>query len=194
LSIVKQLVALHGGSVQASSQGPGCGARFLVHLPLVARVQEHIDSGLSGFDQQRDEPDQKGRLAALTILVVEDDDEAREMLGTLLRSEEATIREANGYDSALASFESGPSVDLIVSDIGMPGKDGYELMRELRRRDASAGRHTVAIALTAFARAKDRDAAFAAGFDAYCAKPVRPTELIDAILAAIGRQREPARS
>jgi signal transduction histidine kinase len=162
LSIVKQLVALHGGAVQASSQGPGCGARFLVHLPLVARVQEHIDSGLSGFDQQRDEPDQKGRLAALTILVVEDDDEAREMLGTLLRSEEATIREANGYDSALASFEFGPSVDLIVSDIGMPGKDGYELMRELRRRDASAGRHTVAIALTAFARAKDRDAAFAA--------------------------------
>ncbi len=104
-----------------------------------------------------------------------------------MRSEEATIFEANGYEAALSLLNCNSSIDVLVSDIGMPGRDGYQLMEELRRRDATVGRRTPAIALTAFARAKDVDAALAAGFDAHCAKPVRPTELITAILAAARR-------
>jgi PAS domain S-box-containing protein len=187
LSIVKQLAALHGGSVHAFSAGRGCGAKFSVVLPQVADTPTDLDNPFSEFDQQDNGVDRQGRLAGLTIAVIDDDDEARELLGTLLRSEEANTLEANGYEAALALLERNASIDVLVSDIGMPGKDGYHLIQELRRRDASAGRHTPAIALTAFARAKDRDAALAAGFDAHCAKPVRPTELISAILAAAGR-------
>jgi signal transduction histidine kinase/ActR/RegA family two-component response regulator len=185
LSIVKQLAALHGGSVQAFSAGRGRGAKFVVVLPEVADdAPANLEGRFSEFDQLGSEGDRQGRLAGLQIAIVEDDDEAREMLSTLLRSEDATILEANSYEAALSLLESNPSIDVLVSDIGMPGRDGYQLMEEVRRRDAGAGRRTPAVALTAFARAKDRKAAFAAGFHAHCAKPVRPTELISAILAA----------
>jgi PAS domain S-box-containing protein len=187
LSIVKQLVLLHGGSVKAHSAGRGRGARFVVVLPQVAEQPEHAVGELSQFDELEAAGAQQGRLAGLSIAVVEDDRDAREILSTLLRAEEATILEADGYDAALALLEQHPGVDVLVSDIGMPGKDGYELMRELRRREESGGRRLPAVALTAFARAKDRDAALAAGYDAHCAKPLRPSELIRAILESAGR-------
>jgi PAS domain S-box-containing protein len=187
LSIVRQLASLHGGSVRAFSAGPGRGAKFVVVLPQVAVQTELPEIQFSQFDQQQGNGAQQGRLVGMTIAVVEDDVEGHELLTTLLRSEGAEVVAAHSYESALELFERNLTVDVLVSDIGMPGRDGYELMRELRRRDIGAGRHTPAIALTAFARPKDRDAALGAGFDAHCAKPVQHGELIEAILKACRR-------
>jgi PAS domain S-box-containing protein len=186
LSIVRQLATLHGGSVQAFSAGPGCGARFVVVLPEVA-VAEEADAAFSQFDQHNESGSGEGRLAGLVVALVDDDDEARELLGTLLRSERARIGEANGCDAALALLARSGPVDVLVSDIGMPGRDGYDLIRAVRHGETGSPRRLPAIALTAFARVKDRDAALAAGFDAHLAKPVRQAELIDAILRAAGR-------
>ena len=183
LSIVKQLVALHGGSVRAHSGGRGLGATFVVSLPRVAEVTGPTDAGFSRLGGLALDPSPEGRLAGIAVGVVEDDSDAREVLGAILRSEQATILEADGYEAALEMLAQGPAIDVLVSDIGMPGKDGYDLMREIRRREEPGGRRLPAVALTAFARAKDREAALGAGFDAHCAKPVRPAELIDTILA-----------
>jgi PAS domain S-box-containing protein len=181
LSIVKQLASLHGGSVRAHSAGHGRGSKFVVVLPEVATDTEQ-SVALSQFDQQGNGETRQGRLAGLVIALVDDDDEARELLSTLLRAEEAKILEANSCESALLLLEQSPRVDALVSDIGMPGRDGYQLIREVRAREGM-GHHTRSIALTAFARDKDRDAALAAGFDAHCAKPVQYGQLIEAILA-----------
>jgi hypothetical protein len=188
LSIVKQLVELHGGSVQAFSDGPGKGARFVVVLPTVARQPQDEASGLGQFDVLALNGTQDGRLAGLAILVVEDDADARDMLSVILRSHEATVFEAHDYHSALQLIEQ-QQPDVLVSDIGMPEKDGYDLIREVRRREGASRRRLPGIALTAFARPKDRDASLQAGFDAHCPKPVRPSRLIEAILSLTAGRR-----
>jgi PAS domain S-box-containing protein len=186
LSIVKQLASLHGGSVRAYSAGQGRGSRFIVVLPEVASKTEQSVT-FSQFDQQGSSDVRQGRLAGLVIGLVDDDDEARELISTLLRADEAQIVEANSYESALLLLEQSARIDVLVSDIGMPGRDGYDLIREVRAREGSGGRRTGAVALTAFARAKDRDAALAAGFDAHCVKPVLYAQLIEAIVAVSTR-------
>jgi PAS domain S-box-containing protein len=182
LSIVKQLTELHGGLVQASSDGLGKGARFVVVLPIVARQPQDDASGFSQFDDPAPSSTREERLAGLAILVVEDDADARDMLSVILRSHQATVFEASNYEQALHLIEQ-QQPDVLVSDIGMPDKDGYELIREVRRREATSGRRLPAIALTAFARPKDRDASLQAGFDAHCPKPVRPAGLMEVILS-----------
>ena len=188
LAIVKQLVELHGGSVRAFSAGLGRGAGFVVVLPMVARASGDEISGYTQFDEHALTGSRGGRLAGLAILVVEDDTDARDLLSVILRSHEATVFQANDYDGALHLIEQ-QRPDVLVSDIGMPDKDGYALIREARRRETASGRRLPAIALTAFARPKDREATLQAGFDAHCAKPVRPLELVDVILSVTAENR-----
>jgi len=183
LSIVKHLAELHGGRVAAHSEGPGRGAAFTVVLPRScqggppeAEVRGEAESvpGSLGAD-----------LSGLDLLVVEDDAEAADMLAMVLRERGASVRLANDHASCLAALaDAWP--DVLVSDIGLPGKDGYELMRAVRRHAAgSGGRPLPAIALTAFARPQDRELAFAAGFNAHCAKPLQPHELVAQIRALV---------
>ena len=194
LSIVRQLVELHGGRVQAESPGPGRGARFAVTLPLLAPEfgdnewqpdREAVSAGAGADADAEVDVDGRaasdavaGRLAGLRILCVDDEPDARQLLRHLLEQQQARVALAASADEALqASLES--EFDVLVSDIGMPGRDGYDLIRSLRARGGD--RRLCAIALTAYARDVDREAALQAGFDAHLAKPVDAGRLLATI-------------
>jgi len=189
LSIVKQLVELHGGVITAHSAGVGRGATFVATLPSRRAAMSNAAVILPDGDAAGSPGNiEHAALAGLSIVVVEDDNEAREMLGIILRDRGAQVFDAGDYAAGLRCIEQ-VSPDVLVSDIGMPGRDGYDLIREVRRRERLDGtRHLPAIALTAFARPEDRKLAATSGFDAHCAKPMRPGELIAAILKVTGRE------
>ncbi|HEX4387348.1 MAG TPA: response regulator [Steroidobacteraceae bacterium] len=179
LALVKQLVQMHGGTIAAASEGEGKGATFTLELPL-------IETDAAG------EPSESQRLSALdlsaaVVLLVEDDPDARELTRRILSDLGAKVVEASNARAALAAVqESG--VNFFVSDIGMAEQDGYQLLRELRARGYDAAR-LPAIALTAFARAEDRDKALAAGFQDHLVKPVEPQVLVARIAALLPRRR-----
>ena len=186
LSIVKHLVELHGGTITASSPGVGQGATFEVEIPLNHAFPVDADTRPAALSE--DTPGETAaatvpaELDGLTVLAVEDDVEAREVLGMILRERGAQVTMAGDYISGLNAMET-LTPDVLVSDIGMPGKDGFALIDEIRRRERSRGaERTPAIALTAFAREQDREQALKAGFDAYFTKPLKPNELLAAIL------------
>ncbi len=192
LSIVKQLVEAHGGQVRAHSAGLGQGAAFEVRLPqegevpgaeLPATVPDAPDSLLSPLHES---DAGEAPLAGLRLLVVDDDADASGMLQIILRDRGASVRVAGSSALALAALqESG--FDVLISDIGMPGKDGYELVRELRGLEQGSGQHLPAIALTSFTRGQDEAHALAAGFDAHCPKPLRPLKLVGLVARLAGR-------
>jgi PAS domain S-box-containing protein len=183
LSIVKQIVEAHGGTISASSAGIGLGSTFAVELPL---------SQVPGSGHVAPSTDAAAvPLAGLDILMVDDDEDSLEVLATVLEDRGATARAASDAESALAMI-SARRPDILVSDIGMPGKDGYALIREMRLRDAAHGYTRMpAIALTAFARDEDRREALAAGFDAHCSKPMRPMEIVRQIALLAQREEAP---
>jgi two-component system CheB/CheR fusion protein len=173
LALVRQLVELHGGRVQAESEGPGHGSRFTVWLPLAASRLE----GLSSFAGDLD-----GTLARVRVLVVDDSAETAVMLRQLLEFEGADVVAALSGDEALRILEDR-DFDLVISDIAMPGMDGYELLRELRTRPRTSG--VPAIAVTGYGQTEDAERAHAAGFFAHLVKPVEIARLIEAARAAI---------
>jgi PAS domain S-box-containing protein len=190
LSIVKHLVDLHGGEVSASSEGEGHGATMSVDLPAEPTPGEQgaadpADSE-SGPEPEQEEND---ALRGLDVLVVEDDREATEMLTVVLSDRGARVRIAGDYESALQAVqEAWP--DILVSDIGLPGRDGYELVRRVRQIEQERrAPYLPVIALTAFAREEDLAKTLAAGFDLHLSKPLKPHLLLD----AIGRCCRPTR-
>ena len=168
LTLVKQLTELHGGRVEAQSAGVGLGTTITVRFPAV---------GALGADA---EPPASGGHAKLRILIVEDNDDSREMLRTILELWNHDVREAADGPSAVErANEFGPDVALI--DVGLPGLDGYEVCRRLR---ASPGARTPRlIALTGYGQAQDVERARAAGFDAHLVKPVPPDHLMELLAA-----------
>ena len=167
LAIVRHLVEMHGGTVRADSRGKGYGATFTVELPTTvlpaaAVVRSTADAG------------DRHALEGIKVLVVEDEPDAREFLRVLLEERKATVRCAASAHEALALFHT-LQPDVLISDIGMPGMDGYELIRRVR---AGMQRKFRAIAVTAYAREEDRTEALRAGFDVHLVKPVQLDELI----------------
>jgi signal transduction histidine kinase/CheY-like chemotaxis protein len=186
LAIVKQLTALHRGTIAAASAGPGRGSTFTIVLPLappaIERTPGALVSGGSGNATS---------LAALDILLVEDDRDSREALGIALEDGGARVRRTESVREALDAYDTRPP-DVLVSDIGLPGEDGYLLIRAIREREDGGVRRTLAIAVSGFASRQDREAALRAGFDAHLGKPVEPAALVKR-LAALAAARGTAR-
>jgi CheY-like chemotaxis protein len=177
LSIVRHLVGLHGGRVAAESAGPGLGSTFTISLPIPQTSDAR--AGVSDVAEFVDQPE---LLKDRTILVVDDDIEMRELLRGLLTDHGATVKVASCVDEAVRIALEG-KVDLLVSDITMPGRDGYDLIQELREHRFAAP----AIAVTGCASAADISRALEVGFNEHLAKPVGAQELLNAIVRVLHR-------
>jgi signal transduction histidine kinase/ActR/RegA family two-component response regulator len=178
LTIVRHLVEAHGGTVRAESAGPGLGATFSVDLPAApARAASIPTPGPTGAAPT---------LQAVRVLAVDDNADARYLVGAALAAYGAEATLVGSADEALAELERA-HFDVLVADIAMPGRDGYDLIRQVRKLDAPRGR-IPALALTAHARGEDRDRALAAGFDVYLAKPVEPRRLAEVVATLSGRR------
>ena len=178
LSIVKSLVEMHGGTVSAHSDGEGQGSVLTVRIPVMAgavRVRE--EALLSAPLPARSDAHE---LAGLRILVVDDDADARSLARRVLEDRGAGVRTAASAAEALSALEGRELPDVLVSDIGMPDQDGYDLIRQLRCLPGRAS-HIPAVALTALARAEDRSRALQAGYQRHISKPVDPTALVSLI-------------
>lgn len=189
LAIVKQLVELHGGSVRVTSAGAAQGSTFVINLPVrpyqaIAAERLHpipfFDAGQ--WSVQLDDQ----VLSGLKILVVDDEPDARTLLMRLLEDNGVYVFACESAKEALDLLNK-ETMDVIVSDIGMPDEDGYSFIRRLRQRPIETGGSTPAVALTAYARAEDRISAIRAGFQHHLTKPVVPAELLT-ILASLTRR------
>jgi len=188
LSIVRHLVELHGGTVSATSEGEGRGAIFTVMLP-VAPVYQVESSGSRVHPSARDllpADDLADRLDGLRVLVVDDEADTRELLKQGLEYCGATVKVVGSAAEALDGLVSF-APDILISDIGMPEVDGYDLIRQIRSLPTNKGRRIPAIALTAYTRVEDRLHALRAGYDMHVPKPVELAELV-AVAASVARR------
>jgi signal transduction histidine kinase/response regulator RpfG family c-di-GMP phosphodiesterase len=174
LAIVRHLVTIHGGQVSVESAGIGNGTTFTITLPLLAvRVE------LAELQQLRAQPDIP-KLNGVKILVVDDDEEAGKLVALVLGQLGADAKAVTSVAAAVRTLRSFPA-DIVVSDIAMPGEDGYAMMRRIREIEPELGRHIPTMALTAYGRPEDRHRILASGFQKYIQKPVEPVELARAI-------------
>ena len=187
LAVVRHLVELHGGTISAESEGLGKGSSFIVDLPL---AQERRDPARA--EERRREVERRRsrsgvvRLDGVHVLLVEDDDDSRKLLGTMLKRYGARVTSTKSAKEALSVFDN-ELPDVMISDIGMPDEDGYELIRKLRSTPPDRGGLTPAIALTGYASRKDRERALAAGYQKHMAKPIEQADMITAIASMVGR-------
>jgi signal transduction histidine kinase/ActR/RegA family two-component response regulator len=187
LAIARQLIELHGGSIQAESPGSGHGSTFTVMLPrsplTAAASKERTYSQADRIVGLEEAPD----LTGLRVLIAEDDDDARALVAKVLEGQGAFVTAVSSAQEALDKLEKEP-IDVFLSDIEMPGTDGYQLIKELRRRPSEQGGSVPAGALTAYARTEDRLRALRAGFQLHLAKPVQPSELVTVVASLAARR------
>jgi CheY-like chemotaxis protein len=171
LTLVHRLVEMHGGKVEARSDGAGQGSEIIVRLPLAPRPETPAVAA---------EPVQLpiGRPERRRVLVVEDNDDAREMLVYLLRHDGHEVRSAGDGREAIAAAEAF-APQIVLLDVGLPGLDGYEVARHLRASPRTSD--ALLVALTGYGQAEDRERAFAAGFDHHLLKPAEPGQVRDAM-------------
>jgi PAS domain S-box-containing protein len=186
LAIAKQLVEMHGGSLRAKSPGEGQGATFTITLPIIVVHPERPEAE-KVRPKEADKTEElglEGALAGLKVLVVDDEPDAQQVIRRVLEACKAEVALATSATAALELL--GPfRPDVIVSDIGMPEQDGYDLIRQVRARYSA--KQIPAAALTAFARTEERKRALLAGFQTHIAKPVDPAELTAAVASLAGR-------
>jgi signal transduction histidine kinase/ActR/RegA family two-component response regulator len=189
LAIVRQLVELHGGTVKAESTGAGCGATFTVSLPLHAPAQTETHEPkmplTTSAAARTEEFAGEFELAGLRVLVVDDEADARELFAATLAGWGAEVLTAASAAEALALVER-ERPDALLADIGMPGEDGYALIRQVRALPPERGGRTPAAALTAYARAEDRQRALSAGFQTHMPKPIKAAELAAVVATLAG--------
>jgi PAS domain S-box-containing protein len=186
LAVVRHLVELHGGSVSAESDGIGTGSTFTVDLPMAQERRDpaRAEERRREVERRRTLTGQKVRLDGIHVLLVEDDDDSRKLLGTMLKQHGAQVSSAASVKDAFSLFgEKLP--DVVISDIGMPDEDGYELIQKIRGLSEEAGGLTPAIALTGYATRKDRERSLASGFQLHIAKPIEQSQLVSAICSLV---------
>jgi signal transduction histidine kinase len=180
LAIARHIVEMHGGSIEAASAGEGEGSTFTVTLPLTLR---EAGEGASGAGDEGVAP-QEATLSGVRILVVDDEEDAREAMVVLLSQAGALVQAVGSCAEAMGLFrERAP--DVLLSDIAMPGEDGYALIRQVRAMGAERGGRIPAAALTAYATVDDRRKALLAGFNEHLPKPVDPARLIAAVATLV---------
>jgi len=185
LSIVRHIVERHGGTVQATSDGPGRGSTFTVMLPISGPLSDAPRGGA----RMATAPAADDLLAGVRVLVVDDDPDTRELVTVILQRAGAEVSGAGSTDEALRrADERAPEV--VVSDLAMPARDGFALLRALHGRGLARG--MVTIALTAHARREDRERALSAGYDAYVTKPLEPAALAALVKELVEKRRRPA--
>jgi PAS domain S-box-containing protein len=188
LAIVRHLVELHGGVVHARSEGVGKGAEFVVELPVSvlsrraatadrAQIEPPVGEGLRGTMPVLD---------GLRILFVDDEPDAREVVAAIFQETGAEVSTASNVEEALQTLESFKP-QILISDIGMPGEDGYSLIRKVRALPADRGGTIPAIALTAFARTQERLKVLSAGYQMHVSKPLEPLELAIVVASLTNR-------
>ena len=187
LAIVRHIVELHEGTVRAQSEGEGRGATLVVELPLPVDDVPPAPKPAAVYRKLENAPSRLINLVGRRILVVDDEADARDLLAEILGHAGATVAVVTSADEALETL-SRWRPDVLVSDIGMPGEDGYVLIRKVRALSAEEGGLVRALALTAYARSEDRALALEAGFHTHIAKPVDPLELT-ALIAGLAPDR-----
>lgn len=183
LSIVRQLVEMHGGTVHAESAGDSKGSSFTVKLPgLIAISRNEQEQEASIYTKRKTQIHNASGLTGVKLLVVDDEADSRELLRVFLEQYGAEVTTSRSVDEALRELENS-SFDVLISDIGMPVEDGYTLISKVRLRKSEKGGRIPAIALTAYARVEDRVRALTAGFQAHVPKPVEPDELVAVVMS-----------
>src|SRR5262245_5383794 len=190
LAIVRHIVEMHGGSVSASSPGKGRGATFMIRLPLISTLRVAPRSGPCAeappsTPAERMVLENGHRLDGVRVLLVEDNPDTLDMLRFIFDEAGAEVIPATSVDDALDALER-LRPDALVSDIAMPDRDGYDLIREIRSREPEQGGKIPAVAVTAYVRAEDRVRVLAAGFQMHIAKPIDPEELIAVVASLTG--------
>ncbi|NBD10296.1 PAS domain S-box protein [Corallococcus silvisoli] len=192
LAIVRHIVEMHGGTVSAASEGEGQGAVFTVRLPLsvTQRRGPEVPTAprTSAPGPATAHPSE---LDGVRVLVVDDEEDARELLSTLLEENGASVLTAGSAAEGLQVIQA-ERPDVLVSDIGMPGTDGYGFIERVRALPEEQGGRTPAVAITAYARSEDRTRVLRAGFQSHVPKPVEPVELLAVLASLAGRfQKQP---
>jgi len=184
LSIVRHIVEMHGGTVQAESPGEGQGSVFTVRLPIMEAAEEAqrvppVSRGEEGLEQAP-------RLDGVRVLVVEDEPDARHLLAAVLQKRGARVFMASSAAEAIELLQR-ERPDVLLSDIALQEQDGYELIKKVRGLPPEMGGRTPAAALTGYGRLEDRMRALSAGFQLHAAKPVEPAELVAVVASLAGK-------
>jgi len=186
LSLARQLVELHGGRIHVESKGAGLGSTFTIELPSAV-----VQDASPELSHETD----ASPLAGKRIVIVEDDDDGREVLGLILREAQVELHSFDRADKAyeyIAQTTSGERPDALISDIAMPDEDGYEFIQRVRKLEGRQHRpHLAALALTSFARIEDRMRALKAGFDEHVTKPIDPERVLKTLVDVLGRDEAP---
>lgn len=182
LAIVRHLVELHGGTVAAASDGVGKGATFSASFPILSQRTDALMMGYSGETTRLE----LHSLEGLRVLLVDDEPEARQIISTVITRTGAEVRACESAGEALATLVEWKP-DVLMSDIAMPGEDGYSLIRKVRSLSREQGGETPAAAFTAYARDEDRQRALSAGYQMHIAKPISSTQLVSMIAQLAGR-------
>jgi len=190
LAIVRHLVELHNGTVLAESEGEGRGATFTLRFPLAQTTDRNTETEIESLTGEKKTAalDFEGRLAGVKVLVVDDEADNLELIKTFLERCGASVAEAKSMPEALSRLEQSVP-DVLISDIGMPEADGYELIRAVRRLPPERGGSVPAVALTAYARLEDKTRALESGFQKHLSKPMEFAELV-ATVADIAKYKQ----